>query len=265
MIQSYGRTLLDERGRPERLLGTAQDVTEQRQAEMLRADILSIVSHELRTPLASILNFGAVLRGSSSSLGERSVQQTIEQILRQARRIDRLLSDLLEIDRLRHGREAPARRPTNVAELASEIAESHREGGRPIRVRAQLTTAYVDPAKIERVVDNLLANAVKHTPPDSRIALRLERVGDDLLIIVDDNGPGVPDVHKEAVFEIFDRGPKAVSNQPGSGIGLTLVARLAALHGGKAWVEDSSSGGASVRVLLPGCVLGEGREAVPHA
>jgi PAS domain S-box-containing protein len=265
MIQSHGRVLPGERRSPERLLGMAQDVTEQRQAEMLRADILSIVSHELRTPLASILNFGVVLRESRASLGESSVQRTIEQILRQARRIDRLLSDLLEIDRLRHGRVAPARRPTNVAELAADVADSHRDSGRPIRVRTQLTTAYVDPAKIERVVDNLLANAVKHTPPDSRIALRLERIGDDLLIIVDDNGPGVPDEHKEAVFEIFDRGPKVMSNQPGSGIGLTLVARFAALHGGKAWVEDSSSGGASVHVLLPGCVLGEGREAVPHS
>jgi PAS domain S-box-containing protein len=264
MIQSRGRALMGEMAGPERLLGTAQDVTEQRQAEMLRADILAIVSHELRTPLASILNFGVVLRESRASLSAQSVQRTIEQILGQARRIDRLLSDLLEIDRLRHGQAAPARTATNVAELASEVAETHRSTSRPIRVRSQLTTAYVDPAKIERVVDNLLANAVKHTPPDSRIALRLERVGNDLLIVVDDNGPGVPDEYKQAVFEIFDRGPKIMSSDPGSGIGLALVARFAALHGGTAWIEDSTSGGASVRVLLPGCVLGDEREAVPH-
>jgi signal transduction histidine kinase len=72
---------------------------------------------------------------------------------------------------------------------------------------------------------------------------------------VDDGGPGTPDEFKTAVFEIFDRGNG--SDVPGTGIGLSLVARFAALHGGRAWVEDSSAGGASFRVLLPSCVLSQ--------
>jgi signal transduction histidine kinase len=265
ILRENGRVILDGDGEPVRLVGTAQDVTEQRQAEILRADILSIVSHELRTPLASILNFGVILRESRGSLGEHSVQRTIEQIVRQARRIDRLLSDLLEIDRLRHGHAVPARAPTEVAELLCQVADGHRTAGRQIRVRAQPLRANVDSTKIERIVDNLLSNAVKHTASDTPIALRLERLGDDLLIVVDDDGPGVPDDYKTAVFEIFDRGAKVMSNEPGTGVGLALVARFAALHGGRAWLEDSTTGGASVRVLLPDCVLSEPREHAVHA
>jgi signal transduction histidine kinase len=262
ILRGNGRVIVDGNGEPERLVGTAQDVTEQRQAEILRADILSIVSHELRTPLASILNFAVILRESRATLGEHSVQRTIEQIVNQARRIDRLLSDLLEIDRLRHGHAVPVRSPTEVAELLCQVADSHRVAGRRIRVRAEPMQANVDPTKIERIVDNLLSNAVKHTPSGTPIALRLERLGDDLLIVVDDDGPGVPDDYKTAVFEIFDRGAKVMSNEPGTGVGLALVARFAALHGGRAWLEDSTTGGASVRVLLPDCVLSEAREPV---
>jgi signal transduction histidine kinase len=160
------------------------------------------------------------------------------------------------------------RRPTDVTQLVGQIAASHQSASHAIAVSAEPTTANVDAAKVERIIENLLLNAVKHTPSGTPIALRLERQGDDLLIIVDDDGPGIPDDFKTSVFEIFDRGPESKSQRPGTGIGLSLVARFAALHGGRAWVEDSSSGGASFRLLLPRCVVtrppkGAGEQA-PH-
>jgi PAS domain S-box-containing protein len=254
LLQVRGR-VQHESGEPVRMLGTAQDVTERRQAETLRADILSTVSHELRTPLASVLNFALTLRETSRE--EPANIEIVDQIIRQSRRIDRLLSDLLEVDRLRHGRVVPVREPTDVAHLLLEIAAAHRAASHTISVRAEPTRANVDAAQVERIVENLLVNAVTHTPPGTPIAVRLERHKDDLLIVVDDAGPGIPDVFKTAVFEIFDRGPKAMSNESGTGIGLSLVARFAALHGGSAWVEENTSGGASVRVLLPNCVLAQ--------
>jgi signal transduction histidine kinase len=77
------------------------------------------------------------------------------------------------------------------------------------------------------------------------------------LLAVEDDGPGVEDQYKEAVFETFNRGPSMLSATPGAGIGLALVARFAAVHGGRSWVEDRPGGGASFRVLLPDCVVGE--------
>jgi signal transduction histidine kinase len=235
--------------------GTAQDIADRRQAETLRADVLSTVSHELRTPLASVLNFGLILRQRRGDLGEQEAARIVEQIVAEARRTDRILSDMLEVDRIRHGRALPMREATDIKELVEQVASLHRAAERVITVAAEPTSANVDTAKVERIVDNLIGNAVKHTPAGTPIALRLERRGDDLLIVVDDAGPGIPDDHKASVFEIFDRGEKIRSNGLGTGIGLSLVARFAALHGGRAWVEDTAAGGASVRVLLPDCVL----------
>jgi PAS domain S-box-containing protein len=257
VVQTRGRVATDGMGRPTRLVGTAQDVTEQRQAEILRADILSMVSHELRTPLGSILNFALTLGQKGDELGKETAAQMIGQVARQAQRIDRLLTDLLEIDRLRHGRVAPAREPTDVLALVTQTAEGHRAPDHEIVVEGEATHANVDGAKVVRILDNLLANAVKHTPVGTSIAVRVRHEHDDLLLAVDDDGPGIPSEYKSAVFELFDRGGKAMSDHSGSGIGLALVARLAALHGGYAWVEDSETGGASVRVLLPDCVLPE--------
>jgi signal transduction histidine kinase len=105
--------------------------------------------------------------------------------------------------------------------------------------------------KVERIIENLLANAVNHTPPGTRIAVSVQPRDGGVLIAVDDDGPGVADEQREAIFGIFNRGT-ASDRVPGTGIGLSLVAQFTALHGGSAWVEESVSGGASFRVFLPG-------------
>jgi two-component system, OmpR family, sensor kinase len=112
----------------------------------------------------------------------------------------------------------------------------------------------VDEAKLERIVENLVVNAAKHTPPGSPIEVTLETRGRDLELVVQDQGPGVPDEFKEVIFETFNRGPNILSLTPGAGIGLALVARFAAVHGGRSWVEDNPAGGASFHVVLPDCV-----------
>jgi signal transduction histidine kinase len=100
-------------------------------------------------------------------------------------------------------------------------------------------------------VENLLVNAAKHTPPGSPVGLRVDRAEGGVRITVEDRGKGVPDHLKESVFRPFERGPGKLAHAPGTGIGLSLVARFAELHGGRAWVEDRPGGGASFRVFLP--------------
>jgi signal transduction histidine kinase len=254
LLHGRGRVLLDEIGQPARMVGTAQDITEQRQAERLRDDILASVSHELRTPLTSVLGFAITLHERGEHLGKEAAANAIEQIVQQAHRLERLLGDLLDLDRLRHGQIAPVRQATAVTQLVSQIAVAHQTDGYAITVSAAPITANLDTAMVERLVDNLLANAVRHTPPGTSITLRLERQAEDLLLIVEDDGPGIPDELKATVFEIFNRGAKIMSNERGTGIGLALVARFAALHGGRAWVEDSPGGGASFHIWLPRCL-----------
>jgi signal transduction histidine kinase len=120
-----------------------------------------------------------------------------------------------------------------------------------IAVRSEPVLAEVDPAKVERIVENLLANARKHTPRGTEVDVWVERRDTGVLIAVDDRGPGVAEEEREAIFEMFNRGGDLSAIVPGAGVGLALVAEFTALHGGRAWVEENPGGGASFRVFLP--------------
>jgi signal transduction histidine kinase len=109
----------------------------------------------------------------------------------------------------------------------------------------------IDQPKVERIVENLLANTVRHTPPGTNVWVRLLRETGGVILAVEDDGPGIPPDMREAVFEAFRQGESPSRHSPGAGVGLSLVSAFAELHGGRAWVEDRSGGGASFRVFLP--------------
>jgi signal transduction histidine kinase len=163
------------------------------------------------------------------------------------------LKDLLDIDRLNRGIVAPQYRTTDVGALARRTVESlDALTGRAVEIDAGSVVIAVDPAKVERIIENLLVNAARHTEADRRIWLRVRPHDGGVLIAVEDDGAGVPDDLRDAIFEPFRQGPTASSHNPGTGIGLSLVARFAALHGGRAWVEERPGGGAAFLVSLPG-------------
>jgi len=250
-IHGSGRVIADEGGAPARMVGAAQDITERKRVDDLRDSILSAVSHELRTPLTSIIGFSMTLKDKGATLALRTRDDMIGHLAQQAEKLDRLLADLLDLDRLRHGFMRPNLHPTDVRELAVQVASDHRSNTHSIDVDGSPAIADVDAPKVERIIENLLTNAVNHTPPGSTITLSVKPHDTGVLISVDDDGPGVADEQREAIFGIFNRG-SASDRVPGTGIGLSLVAQFTALHGGSAWVEESPSGGASFRVFLPG-------------
>jgi signal transduction histidine kinase len=170
-----------------------------------------------------------------------------------------LMTDLLDLDRLDRGIVEPRRFPVEVGHLARAIVErSEALRGREVIVEDDGASSNVDAAKVERIVENLLVNAARHTDDGTRIWVRVRRDGEGVAIAVEDDGPGVPDAFKEVIFDAFRRGPDA-DRRPGRGIGLSLVARFAELHGGRAWVEDRPGGGAAFRVWLPDSSLAETR------
>ncbi len=118
--------------------------------------------------------------------------------------------------------------------------------------RLDPVTVEVAPVKVERIVTNLVTNAVIHTPAATPITVTLSAEPDGALVTVSDRGDGIPPVEREQIFGPFHQGGTAPAHRPGTGIGLSLVTAFAQLHGGRVWVEDTPGGGTTFRVLLPG-------------
>ncbi len=222
-----------------------------RALDEMKNTFLEAVSHDLRTPLTSILGSAVTLEQAGLDMARDDALDLLRRIASNARKLERLLSDLLDLDRLQRGIMTPQRRPTDIGELVRQaVREFEPLTSREVDVTTDDMLANVDAAKVERIVENLIANAARHTPPDSRIWVRATAHDGGLLIAVDDEGAGVPDELKQAIFEPFRQGPGPARVSPGVGVGLSLVARFAELHGGGAWVEDRPGGGASFRVFL---------------
>ena len=217
----------------------------------MKDTFLAAVSHELRSPLTSILGLSITLeRAPEMPAPDRT--DLLERLAVNARKLDRLLKDLLDIDRLNRGSVGPQYRTVDLATLTRRSAESlDTLYGREIDFEMESLVLTVDPPKVERIVENLVANAVRHTRETCRIWVRLEAFDGGALLSVEDDGEGVPHELRHAVFEPFRQGPTACPHSPGTGIGLSLVSKFAELHGGRAWVDERPGGGAAFRVFLP--------------
>jgi PAS domain S-box-containing protein len=227
---------------------------ELRALDRIKNTFLHGVSHELRTPLGAMRGISLLLaRDLERDEPRLSIEQQRELLQRLAnttRTMNRLLDDLLDLDRLVLGILEPQRIRADVSEIVrAAVAESEAAGGRTVEMDLTPLVMQVDQSKLERIIENLLSNAGKYAPPDSPIWVRVQPDPRGVLIVVEDAGGGVPEEMRDRIFEPFTRiglDPSA----PGLGIGLSLVAAFAQLHGGRAWVEEREGGGASFRVVL---------------
>jgi signal transduction histidine kinase len=225
-----------------------------RELNEVKDTLLHAVSHDLKGPLAGILGSAQTLRRAEQiGLTDEERATMLDMIEQGAKKMNRLVDDLLDLDRLDRGHIQPERTPTDVGELARKIArelpgmESH-----PIRVEADPILVDVDAGKVERVIENLLVNARRHTPAGTAVHIRVHGRSNGVVLVVEDEGTGIPDDLKDALFEPFRQGAGAGGR--GVGIGLSLVRKFAELHGGTAHVEDGEHGGARFVITLPGDV-----------
>lgn len=248
----------DVTARRQTLRALEQALHDQREAgEHLRSlsamkdTFLQSVSHELRTPLTAIHGFASLLTGHAGEVSGDRARLFNERILANANRLHRLLDDLLDVDRVARGSAQPARTATDLAALVRQtVAEVDLEP-HPLALDLEPVTLPVDAAWVERIVDNLIGNVVRHTPGSTRIWIRLRPSERGATLIVDDDGPGIVAEDRQRVLEPFQQGGSAASAaSPGTGMGLALVDSFARMHGGDVTIGESPWGGARVTVRL---------------
>ncbi|HEX9711277.1 MAG TPA: PAS domain S-box protein [Actinomycetota bacterium] len=223
-----------------------------RAADEMKNLFLTAASHDVRGRIAAILGYAELVARADDRIDAERTSRFIGEILRSARALDGLLADLLNLDRLFRGALEPQRSVEDVAALIRRVVD---EQGITSRRRVELNldeiTQQVDRVMVERSVDNLVKNAERYTPPDSKIWVHARKISGGTEIVVEDAGPGVAEHDRLRIFEPFRRGSDTSQRPGGSGVGLYLVSRFAELQGGRAWVQDREGGGASFHLTLP--------------
>lgn len=225
--------------------------------QRLRDDFVSGVSHELRTPLAQIRMF-AELQQSGKLRSEEDRVRAVHVIHRESRRLSHLVENILQFSRLRRTPEQGA--PREELDLAGALADGIdaatpllEDRGMRLTVDAREGLSVIASREaLTRIIVNLLDNAVKYGPCGQTVTVAVERVNGAARLSVSDQGPGVPSADRDRVWKAYRRLERDVKARlPGTGIGLSVVRQLTAVHGGRTWIEDGVEGGARFVVELP--------------
>jgi PAS domain S-box-containing protein len=240
------------------LFAREQEAREEAEASNRAKDeFLAMLGHELRNPLDVIGTAVRVLDSQPAAPDPETMQRARGVLARQVRQLGRLVDDLLDVGRVTTGKIRLAPVPVNLADAVERcIAGLMPEGAAPqhrLTVRAEPTWVEADQTRVEQIVMNLLSNAVKYTAPGGAIEITVEGDGRTARLSVRDTGVGMSPYMLERVFDLFFQGERTLERAEGGlGIGLTLVRRLAELHGGRVAAESPGQGrGSTVTVELP--------------
>jgi two-component system phosphate regulon sensor histidine kinase PhoR len=220
----------------------------------LKDEFVSSISHELRTPLTSIAGYVELLQEeeeNAEKLGHLAI------VGRNSERLLALVTDLLFAARLQYGRLELERSPVDLRSLVEQCVESARPRAQAASVHLDVEVADVpkiegEPAKLAQLLDNLVSNAIKFTPRDGRVSVRLTAEPELIRIQVSDTGIGIPDQERERLFERFFRAQSALERQiQGTGLGLYISKAIVDAHDGRIGVDSTPGGGTTFIVELP--------------
>jgi signal transduction histidine kinase len=266
--QAAGRVFRDDAGRPIRLVGTGQDVTERRRLEEERDRLLEeerhaaafreafvdVVSHELRTPITTILGLTQILARPGRPEDAETRSALLHDVSAEAERLHRLVEDLLVLSRVEHDRLEVEAEPIELRRLIERIV-AWEAAELPSLVISLDLEPYLpivggEATYVEQIVRNLLNNAAKYTPPGTNVVVNVRSEDDGVAIRVSDDGPGIPEGSVERAFELFYRDPASARSVSGSGIGLFVCASLVRAMGGRIWARRRPEGGSEFGFTL---------------
>lgn len=235
----------------ERLAEEAYQADTLRRSDSVKTAIIRAVSHDLRTPLATMETALGSLRDSSFVLTEADRAELLDAIGAEHARLKRLVENLLDLSRLQAGAAQPAPELWAVDQLLVDALDEVEGAGRVevAVVPERMPLVRVDGAQIERVLVNLLENAVKFSPPAAAVRVRVDAVHDEVVIRVVNQGVGIPQAELGRIFEPFQRLPNERGR--GAGLGLAIAKGFAEANGGRVWAESMPGQGASFILALP--------------
>ncbi len=221
-------------------------------SDAIRTGFLRATSHELRTPLTVVTGMASTLRRAWPDLDGAEVEDILDRLVTKGDHLQRLIEDLLDVDRLSAGLGTAVTEPRDLREVLETVLQQTDLGGRELQVSIEPVIADIDAPKVQRIVDNLLTNASRHTPPDADIRIEVRAEDGWAVIAVTDDGPGIDLDDPTEIFEPFIQGrERATAPAPGTGLGLTLVRELTELHDGEVSVRSGDQGGTRFEIRLP--------------
>jgi signal transduction histidine kinase len=274
-LQLTSTSIPDSRGRPEHVLLLIEDVTAMRETsdkltealesqreananlekiDRTKTEFLSIVSHEFRTALTGIQGFSELIRDGGLEVEE--VRAYGGYIFNDADRVNRLIGDMLDLDRMESGRMSMRSADVDINDVLTEVISRAAPAAGTVEFKSDLDPRLPivtgDRDRLIQVVSNLVNNAVKYSPEGGTVTLFSRAEGGYALVSVSDTGLGIPPDEIGHVFERFRRVRSgAAQSIPGTGLGLAIVKQIVEMHGGKIWVESAVGHGSSFHFTIP--------------
>jgi signal transduction histidine kinase len=240
-----------------RLAQQLQGSLEQEQElNRMKDDFVAVVSHELRTPLTSIQGYIKTLRQLSSDLPPDQRDSFLEAADRQGDRLRRLIEQLLVVGRLETHVEPLAVSLVSIERLTANVVDELRMGAGghefDVRIDPNLPAIRSDDGKVHQILSNLVENALKYTPPETQVTIAAEPTANGVVVSVTDQGPGIPDEHRERIFERFYQVDQSATRRVGgTGLGLYICMKMAENLGGRLWLARSDERGSVFSFFVP--------------
>ena len=225
--------------------------------DSLRRELIANVSHDLRTPLSSMQGYVETVIVKEESLTSNERRQYLQTILDGTVKLNKLVQELFELSKLDARQTLPKPEPFSIAELVQDVAQKFQQQAEKSSIRLEtsfdknLPFVRADIGMIERVLQNLLENAIKFTPKNGRVVVQVDRTNAKLKVQIIDTGCGITAAELPNIFERFYRSSRNRSTSDGAGLGLAIVKRIVELHGENITVESGESVGSTFTFTLP--------------
>ncbi|MBI4330689.1 MAG: PAS domain-containing protein [Chloroflexi bacterium] len=261
-LHSRAGLVRDGNGKAKKLIGTVQDITERKRVELeltrinqFKSEIITNVSHELKSPLASIKGAISSLLQKDIMLDDATRETLLNGISEETDRLNRLVSNLLNLSKLEAGVWVPERRPCQVADIIRDVKKhqrwAHKNRAFVARLQPDLPEVAADHVQIKQVLINLVENALAYSDESQPVCIEATAIDGAIEVAVADRGAGIPAQDLDRIFEKFVRGAPKDSRSGGVGLGLAICRSIISAHGGKIWAESEVGRGSTFHFTLP--------------